>query len=91
MEMRAVILGGTGKMGRWLAKFLKDKGFEVAIHSRSSQREAKTAEELDVKYIESLDAIKNADMVIVATSLDSTVETIHKTSKKMKKNSSTSC
>ena len=86
MARRVVILGGTGKMGRWFAKFLKNKGFDVAIHSRSPERAAKAAEELHVKYISSLDAVKNADMVIVSTSLGSTVEVVREVSKRMRPN-----
>ena len=86
MGMRVVVLGGTGKMGRWFAKFLRDKGFDVAVHSRSPEKAVKAAEELHVRYVESLDAVRDADMVIVATSLDSTAETIRKASKKMKPN-----
>jgi len=83
---RVVILGGTGKMGRWFSKFLKDKGFEVLIHSRSPEKAAKVAEELGVKYIRSIDSVRDADMVIVSTSLDSTVENIRMVSKRMRPN-----
>lgn len=84
MGKRVVILGGTGKMGRWFSKFLKDKGFEVMIQSRALEKAVKAAEELGVKYIASIDAVRDADMVIVSTSLDSTVENIRMVSKKMR-------
>lgn len=86
MAGKVVILGGTGKMGRWFAKFLTNKGFEVAIHSRFPEKAAKTAQELNIKYIESIDAAQNADMVVVSTSLSSTAETIRMVSKKIKQN-----
>lgn len=85
-KRKVVILGGTGKMGRWFAQFLKDKGFEVSIHSRSPERAAKTAEELHVKYIESMDDVRDADIVIVSTSLSSTADTIQEVSKRMRPN-----
>ncbi|MFH0748353.1 MAG: prephenate dehydrogenase/arogenate dehydrogenase family protein [Candidatus Bathyarchaeota archaeon] len=85
--MKLVILGGTGKMGRWLAKFLKNKGYDVAIHSRSPERAATTSKELQVKYIKSLDEVQDADIVIVSTSLSSTADVIRDVSKRMKPNS----
>ncbi|MFH0897118.1 MAG: prephenate dehydrogenase/arogenate dehydrogenase family protein [Candidatus Bathyarchaeota archaeon] len=86
MARNVVILGGTGKMGRWFAKFLKDKGLEVAIHSRSSEKAAKTAKELHVRYIKSIEAVRDADIVVVSTSLASTADIILAVSKKMRPN-----
>ena len=63
-------------MGRWLARFLKNKGFEVAIHGRSHEKTAQAARELGVNHIKSLDVLKDFDMVIVSTSLSSTTETV---------------
>ncbi len=86
MGKRVAILGGTGKMGHWLAKFLRDKGFSVAIHSRSPEKAATAAKELEVDYIESLDSLRDFDMVIVSTSLSSTAETIREAAEKMRPN-----
>jgi len=86
MGKKVVILGGTGKMGRWLAKFLKDRGLNVAIHSRSPERAGKAARELGVDYIKSMDSLQDFDMVIVSTSLSSTAETVRKAAQKMKPN-----
>lgn len=86
MATKVVILGGTGKMGRWFAKFFKDKGLEVSIHSRSPERAAETAGDLCVKSIESLDAVRDADIVVVSTSLNSTAKVIREASKKMRPN-----
>lgn len=86
MWQRVAILGGTGKMGRWFAGYLKNKGFDVAIHSRSPKKAAKVAQELGLKYIESLDAVRDVDAVVISTSLSSTPEVIRKVSKRMKPN-----
>lgn len=86
MGKRVAILGGTGKMGRWFAGFLKDKDFNVAIHSRSPERAAEAAQELGVEYIKSIDAVRDFDMVIVSTSLSSTATTVREVAKKMKPN-----
>ena len=47
--MRAVVTGGAKRLGKEMAIFLAERGFEVAIHYHSSEN---SAEEL-VKYIKS--------------------------------------
>jgi len=87
MAKRVVILGGTGKMGRWFITFLKNKGFDVVIYSRFPEKASRVAEELKVGYISSIEAVKTADIVIVSTSLGSTAEMVRQVSKKMRSNS----
>ena len=82
-----MILGGTGRMGRWFTNFFKEKGFDVAIFSRSRNRALQASRELDVNYIQSLTAVNEADIVLVSTSLESTVAIIREVSKSMKPNS----
>ena len=48
--MRAVVTGGAKRLGKEMAIFLAERGFEVAIHYHSSE---KSANEL-VEYILSL-------------------------------------
>jgi prephenate dehydrogenase len=86
MAKKVAILGGTGKMGRWLSQFLKKKGFDVAIHSRSQQRAANAARELEVRYLKSIDAVHDVDMVIISTTISSTPKVIRRVSKKMQPN-----
>ena len=86
MGKRVVVLGGTGKMGRWFARFLKDRGFDVAIHSRSPERAAEVARELGVGFITSIEDVREADMVLVSTSLASTVAVIRAVSRKLQPN-----
>ncbi len=86
MRTKVVIVGGTGKMGRWLAQFLRGRGFDVSIYSRSGKRAVSTAKELGVQFIESLDAVGDADIVIISTSIDSTATVIRKVAKKMRLN-----
>ena len=47
--MRAVVTGGAKRLGKEMAIFLAERGFEVAIHYHSSE---KSANEL-VEYIKS--------------------------------------
>jgi prephenate dehydrogenase len=86
MAIKVAILGGAGKMGRWLAQFLKQKGFEVAIHSRSLHRAKSAARELDVHYLDSIEAVRTMDIVIVSTTIKSTADVIRRVSPKMHSN-----
>jgi len=84
MGKRVTILGGTGRMGRWFARFFQAKGYEVCIASRSSERAAKAAEELGVTSAKSHDeAVKDADVVVVSTPIEVTAETIREVKDKL--------
>jgi prephenate dehydrogenase len=77
MVERVAVLGGTGKMGRWFARFFKDKGYEVVIGGRSPERNRAVAEEIGVEAaISNVDAVRGANIVVVSTTLETTVDTI---------------
>ena len=67
------ILGATGRMGKWFASFFKSKGAKVTLWGRSSEKTKDVALSLDVIAATSLqDAVRDKDLVLVATSIDST-------------------
>jgi len=75
--MKVAIIGGTGKMGRWFARFFKSKGYEVVIGGRSPERNRAAAQEIGVEAAASnVDAVRGADIVVVSTTLETTVDTI---------------
>jgi len=77
MVERVAILGGTGKMGRWFALFFKNKGYDVVIGGRSPERNRTVAQEIGVEAaISNIDAVWGADIVVVSTTLETTVNTI---------------
>ena len=47
--MKIAIIGGSGKMGRWFARFLIEAGHEVIITGRNQQKLEKTREQLGVQ------------------------------------------
>ncbi len=84
MGKRVAILGGTGKMGRWFARFLEKKGYEVTIASRSPERARKAAQELGVRSADSYgEAAKEVDIVVVSTPIETTAETIREVKEKL--------
>jgi prephenate dehydrogenase len=85
MVKKITIIGGTGKMGKWLAIFLSNKGYNVTITSRSPPKGKLIANQIGVEYaINRIKACQSADIVIVATPIEVTVETIRAIAKSMK-------
>jgi prephenate dehydrogenase len=65
------IIGGSGKMGRWLAERLVKEDYRVAISGRDQQRLEETARQLDVDIRTRLEAVDWADIIILSVSIDS--------------------
>ena len=74
--MRVAIVGGTGSFGRALAKRLGELGTdEVVVGSRDVDRARATAEELGVDGAVNQDAVRDADLVVLAVKSDATLQT----------------
>jgi len=83
---KVTIIGGTGKMGRWFARFLKNKGYEVTISGRKIIKTKSIALELGVGFAPTgKEAVEQADIVIIATPIDIAPETIRETSQHLKR------
>lgn len=75
--MRVAIVGGTGPFGRALAMRLREaSGFEVVVGSRDADRAAEAAAELGVGGATNDEAVRGADLVVLATKADAAVETV---------------
>jgi NADPH-dependent F420 reductase len=74
--VRVAIVGGTGPFGSALASRLRDApGFDVVIGSRAAERAAATAAELGVTGAANEDAVRGADLVVLATKADAALAT----------------
>jgi len=73
--VRVAVVGGTGPFGKALAARLHEAGIEVVIGSRDAERAASVASELDVRGTANADAVRGADVVVLATNADATLET----------------
>ncbi|MBI2848106.1 MAG: prephenate dehydrogenase [Chloroflexi bacterium] len=77
--MKVAIVGGTGKMGRWFASFLLREGKEVLLTGRDDQKLREVKHQLDagsptapgVTISARLEAVKDADAVIISVPIDS--------------------
>ena len=75
--MKIAVVGGTGSFGLALAKRLAESGYDVVIGSRDAARAADAAGALagGVTGAENADACRSADLVILATKAEATVDT----------------
>ena len=74
--MRVAIVGGTGAFGRALAKRLAEIGEDdIVVGSRDEERARKTAEELGVAGERNENAVREADLVILAVKSNATLQT----------------
>ncbi|WP_457620209.1 prephenate dehydrogenase [Methanopyrus sp.] len=75
--MRIAILGGTGAMGRFIARELRDDGHEVVITGSNPHTAERVARELDVEAAPTnVDAAKDADVVVVSVPISVTEDVI---------------
>ena len=72
--MRVGVVGGTGPFGKALAIRLHEAGLDVVIGSRDRDRAASAAAELGVDGAANDDAVRAADLVVLAVKADAALE-----------------
>lgn len=73
--MRVALVGGTGSFGRALAVRLREAGVEVVIGSRDADRARQAAAELGVEGSVNDEAVRGADLAVLAVKADAALET----------------
>ncbi|HEY2935352.1 MAG TPA: NAD(P)-binding domain-containing protein [Gaiellaceae bacterium] len=73
--MRVALVGGTGSFGRALALRLREAGVEVVIGSRDAERARQAAAELGVEGALNDEAVRNADLAVLAVKADAAIDT----------------
>ncbi len=73
--MRVAILGGTGSFGRALAARLAGGEDEIVIGSRDRGRASAAAEELGVEGALNADAVRGADLAVLAVKAEAALST----------------
>ncbi len=66
MELKILIIGGTGAFGMRYAKLFSQHGFDVAITGRDEKKGRKKAEENELKFIPMENGLSDSDVVIVS-------------------------
>ncbi len=65
------VIGGYGKMGRWLARFLAEEGLQVTIAGRSQQKLEEAARELGCRAAPLEQAVKQAEAIVISVPISS--------------------
>jgi 8-hydroxy-5-deazaflavin:NADPH oxidoreductase len=73
--MRIAVVGGTGAFGVALAKRLVAAGEDVVIGSRDAERARAAAEPLGASGATNEDAVRDVDLVVLATKADAALDT----------------
>ncbi|MCP8317086.1 MAG: prephenate dehydrogenase/arogenate dehydrogenase family protein [archaeon] len=74
--MRVAIIGGAGRMGRWFARYFKSKDHTVII-SDIEEKARTIAEKEGFLFAKSnVDAVKDADLIMISVSIESTPKVI---------------
>src|SRR4029077_9133012 len=73
--VKVAIVGGTGAFGRALARRLHVLGEDVYIGSRDAERARERALEIGVEGGTNEDVVRDADLVVLATKSNATLET----------------
>jgi len=69
--VRVAIIGGYGKMGKWLARALRAEGLDVTIAGRDETKLRVAAGQLGVETASNKEATQGADAVILSLPIDS--------------------
>ena len=73
--MKVAIIGGSGKMGQWFARYLLKEGMQVVITGRNREKLLAVGKQLGVPIATNIEAVKQADAVIISVPLN-TFETV---------------
>jgi len=68
--MKIAIIGGSGNMGRWFARYLLKEGMQVVITGRNHEKLLSAGKELGVPIATNIDAVKQSDVIIISVPLD---------------------
>ncbi|MHA1606107.1 MAG: prephenate dehydrogenase/arogenate dehydrogenase family protein [Candidatus Freyarchaeota archaeon] len=85
--MRVAILGGSGRMGSWFARYFRMKGCDVILWARNIERLANVARSIGVSYAsDAAAAVRDADIVMVSVPVSAVVETVRMVSPFVRRN-----
>jgi NADPH-dependent F420 reductase len=73
--VKIAVVGGTGAFGTAVATRLREAGYDVVIGSRDADRAKAAADALGVEGATNADAVRGADLVLLATKADGAIDT----------------
>ncbi len=69
--MKIAIIGGSGKMGQWFARFLLKDGKQVLIIGRNEKKLLDVRQKLEVEVTTNVERVKDADVILLSVPIDS--------------------
>lgn len=78
--MKVAIIGGSGKMGRWFARFLLKEGKDILLVGRSKAKLEEAKRQLNVSITTDIEDVKLADVVLISVPVDHFEETVKRLS-----------
>jgi len=75
-RVKVAIIGGSGKMGRWFARFLLNDGKEVVITGRNKRKLLEAKQQLGIEAATNVEAVKNADVILLSIPIDNFEEVV---------------
>lgn len=87
MWKEIAIVGGYGRMGRFLSRLFKEDGFDVTICGRRIDEAKRAAKRLKVSFGSIDESVRKADLVIVSVPVKHVYEVCMSIADKMKKGS----
>jgi prephenate dehydrogenase len=83
--MRVAIIGGTGRMGRWLAHYFIANKHDVGIFGRDIKKAKRIAQEIGARSFASIEACcKNSNLLIIAVPIYATPSYVEQVAPKLK-------
>jgi prephenate dehydrogenase len=74
--LKIAIVGGSGKMGKWFARFMLQEGYKVVISGRDQAKLSNVQKELGVQATSNIEAVKDSDVCLLSVSIDSFEEVV---------------
>ena len=86
--MKIAVIGGTRGLGKWIATFLSNKGYNVVITGRNKISGESVSKKIGVDYTDNnIEAAVSSDVVIISLPIDVTPKIIKELAPQMKKGS----
>ena len=68
--MKIAIVGGSGKMGQWFARFFRADAHEVLLIGRGERKLHEVQRQIDVAVSTDIAEVRHADLIVVSVPLD---------------------
>jgi prephenate dehydrogenase len=85
-RLKVAIIGGAGRMGKWLVNYFKKSGYDVTISDTRREEAETVAESTGARLaLNNVEAVKDAELIVLSTPIDVTPKVLEEISSKIKK------